>query len=198
MQKEILEKILMSDYPIDSIYNNMDIILRLIPEIKDMICFEHKHPDHHLDVWEHTLLAISLSPKDFEIRLVLLLHDIGKPHSYQDKEIRHFKGHPRVSSEMSYNILKRLNFNVEEIEELCHLIKEHDFPISKKIIDNNKEFAKKKFQIQLCDALAHNPTKLEKRINYLNYINERLNDKQEQEYYQKKLAKVYYQIQSKN
>ena len=54
-----------------------------------MIGFEHKHPHHHLDVWNHTLLALSYSPKDFDIRLVLLLHDIGKPHSYQDEEIRH-------------------------------------------------------------------------------------------------------------
>lgn len=191
MQKEILEKILMSDCPIDSIYNNMDIMLRLIPEIKDMICFEHKHPEHHLDVWEHTLLAISLSPKDFETRLVLLLHDIGKPHSYQDKKVRHFKGHPRVSAAMSYHILKRLNFNDVEIEWLCYLIKEHDSPISKKEIANNRELAKKRFGIQFCDCLAHNPTKLEKRINYLNYINERLNDKSEQEYYQKKLSKYH-------
>lgn len=190
MEKEILKEILTSDYPITSIYNNLDILLRLIPEIKDMICFPHNHPHHHLDVFEHTLLSLSISPKNFEIRLILLLHDIGKPHSYQDKEIRHFKGHPKVSSEMSYNILKRLNFNDEEIEEICYLIKEHDTPITKKQITEKQELSKKKFQIQLCDALAHNPTQLEKRISYLNHINEKLNNKQEQEEYQKVLSKI--------
>lgn len=191
MEKEILKEILMSDYIVDSINRNMDILLRLIPEIKDMICFPHNHPHHHLDVWEHTLLALSLAPKDFEIRLVLLLHDIGKPHSYQDKEIRHFKGHPKVSSEIAYDILKRLNFYDGEVEEICYLIKEHDLPITKKEININKELTKKKFQVQLCDALAHNPFKLEKRIMYLSYINNLINDELEQEYYKKILLKSY-------
>lgn len=197
MEKEILKEILMSDYMVGSINKNMDILLKLIPEIEDMICFPHNHPHHHLDVWEHTLLALSLAPKDFEIRLVLLLHDIGKPHSYQDKEIRHFKGHAMVSSEMSYNILKRLGFSDIEIEEICYLIKEHDFPITKKEISDNKELAKKKFQVQLCDALAHDPFMLEKRIAYLNYINEWLNVGQEQEEYRKVLTKSCYNVSKK-
>ena len=34
------------------------------------------------------------SPNDLDIRLALLLHDIGKPFSYQDDESgRHFKNH---------------------------------------------------------------------------------------------------------
>ena len=68
-----LEEILLSDNIIESINNNIDYLLKIIPEIKDMIGFDHKHPHHHLDVWNHTLLALSLSPKDFDIRLSLLL-----------------------------------------------------------------------------------------------------------------------------
>ena len=116
MEKEILQQILMSDNLVVSTNNNLDKLLDLIPELKDMIGFQHNHPHHHLDVWNHTLLALELSPKEFDIRLALLLHDIGKPHSYQDKEIRHFKGHPKVSGTMSKIILERLNFNKEEIK----------------------------------------------------------------------------------
>lgn len=179
MEKDKLRKILMNDNIIDSINNNLDILLNLIPELKDMIGFKHNHPHHHLDVWNHTLLGLELSPKNFEIRLVLLLHDIGKPHSYQDREIRHFKGHPKVSSKISFKILKRLNFSDEEILEICYLIEQHDTPITTKEITRNKELAIKKFKVQICDALAHNPTKLEKRIAYLNYINKKLNNEQE-------------------
>lgn len=194
MSKEILTKILMSDDVVDSIKQNLDILLALIPELKDMIGFEHNHPHHHLDVWEHTLLALSLSPKEFDIRLVLLLHDIGKPHSYQDREIRHFKGHPQVSSRMSLEILKRLNFEHNKILELCYLIEQHDLPITNKEITTNKELAIKKFKIQFCDGLAHNPSKLEKRIAYLNHINEKLNDDQEKKEYQNLLTKSLIRI----
>ena len=93
----------------------MYYILDLIPELKNTIGFEKKNPHHHLDVWNHTLLALSLSEKDFDIRLCLLLHDIGKPFSYQDEEVRHFHGHPEVSNKMSLEILNRLGYGEDFI-----------------------------------------------------------------------------------
>ena len=110
--------ILTSDNIVESINKNMDYILDIIPEIKYMIGFDQNHPDHHLDVWEHTLCALSMSEKDFEIRLSLLLHDIGKPFSYQDGEVRHFRGHQRVSSDMSRIILKRLGYSKEFVDKI--------------------------------------------------------------------------------
>ena len=87
-----LYDILMADNIVESINENLDYLLQIIPEIKYMIGFDHKHPHHHLDVWKHTLLALSNSQQIFDVRLTLLLHDIGKPFSYQtDGEIRHYK-----------------------------------------------------------------------------------------------------------
>lgn len=187
--KEKLYNILMSDDVVSCINNNLDDILNLIPELKNMIGFDQRHPHHHLDVWNHTLLALSYSSKDFDIRMALLLHDIGKPHSYQDKEVRHFKGHPKVSSEMSFSILKRLNFSEEEILKLCYLIQEHDNPITDEEIINDKELAMIKFKIQCYDSLAHNPTKLEKRIKYLLDINEKINSEKEKDKCKKLISK---------
>jgi tRNA nucleotidyltransferase (CCA-adding enzyme) len=183
MKKETLKKILMEKDAVVSINNNLSLLLKMIPEIENMIGFEHKHPHHHLDVWNHTLLALSEAPQDFQIRLILLLHDIGKPFSYQEGEIRHFKNHPVVSCKMARDILLRLKFTDDEIEEICCLIEEHDNLIKEEDIINNKEFCKKKFKIQFCDALAHNPDKLEKRIIYLLEINDRLNEGKEKEKY---------------
>lgn len=165
--KERLYEILMVDDVVDSVKENREELLTMIPELIDMIDFNHNHPHHHLDVWNHTLLALSLSKKDFDTRVVLLLHDIGKPHSYQDDEIRHFHGHADVSSNMSVDILNRLGFESEEIEILTYLIREHDTEITKEDIDSNVELCIKRFGVQFCDALAHNPTKLKKRIEYL-------------------------------
>ena len=176
MEKEMLYDILMTQDVVTSINDNMGIVCKLIPEIKDMMGFSHNHPHHHLDVWNHTLLALSYSSNDFAVRVVLLLHDIGKPHSYQDGDVRHFKGHPLVSSKISEVILERLGFSNDEIIKLCYLIREHDSLITDSEINNDIDMARVKFNVQCCDALAHNPLKLEKRIKYLLDVNEKLYD----------------------
>ena len=172
---EKIYDILMDDNVVNKINENLGTLLMLIPELKPIIGFEHRHPHHHLDVWDHTLCALSNSIKDFDIRLVLLLHDIGKPFSYQEKEgIRHYKNHPKVSKEISKRILKRLEFKDTYIEEICNLIEKHDDIISNDDITNYPEQTNKLFEIQRCDALAHHPEKLEKRIKYLEKVKNKM------------------------
>lgn len=151
-----------------NINNNIDDLLLIIPEIKDMIGFEHKHPHHHLNVWEHTLFALSLSPNNFDIRLSLLLHDIGKPHSFQNNgEFRHFKGHALMSKNIAKNILNRLNYKKEYIDYICQIIEQHDTPLNLEKIKQNPQFCKILFKVQKCDALAHNPAYNAKRLEYI-------------------------------
>lgn len=170
-----LYDILMSQDIKNSINSNLDYITELIPEIKTMMNFDHMHPHHHLDVWNHTLLALSYSEPDFDIRLTLLLHDIGKPFSYQQEgNIRHFKGHPTKSSEISSKILERLGFNKEYINKICFYIEHHDTPIDDSLIMIDYETALNLYRIQKSDALAHNPNKLDKRKRYLKEIEEKL------------------------
>ena len=169
-----LQEILLSDDIVKSINDNMNYSLFSIPEIKSMIGFKHNHPHHHLDVWNHTLLALSLSEKDFDIRVSLLLHDIGKPFSFQEGEIRHFKNHPIVSAKMSEKILKRLGFDDDYINYICYLIEKHDTPISNEQVLYNYELCLKLLEIQRCDALAHHPDKLEKRKKYIEETSKRL------------------------
>lgn len=163
-----LYNILMSDNIVQQIRSNFDYLINLIPELKYMVGFEHKNLHHHLNVWEHTLYALSLSDKNFDVRLTLLLHDIGKPFSYSEKNgIRHFYNHPRVSAEMSKQILTRLGFYNEYVERICYLVANHDTPITKNDVNNNYDLSYTRYLIQECDVLAHNPSKLEKRRKYL-------------------------------
>ena len=165
-----LQKILLSDNIVQSINHNLEYLLQIIPELNYIIGFDHKHPHHHLDVWNHTLYALSLSECDFDVRLALLLHDIGKPFSYQDEEVRHFRGHPKVSAHMAKRILRRLNFDEDYIHYICYLIEKHDTPISDEQIKNHYDLCLKLYEIQRCDALAHHPDRLEKRKEYLDEI----------------------------
>ena len=170
MPKDLLEQILLSDDVVESINDNIETLFSLIPELQPMVDFPHNHPHHHLDVWQHTLLALSMAPNDFEVRLSLLLHDIGKPFCYQDEEVRHFRGHPKKSAEIADKVLERLEFSLDERKRYQYLIINHDTPIQKAKMDSSisdSSLLEKLFQVQCCDGLAHNPTKLEKRRKYL-------------------------------
>lgn len=172
-----LETILLSDDVSGAINDNLSYLITIIPELKAMIGFEHRHPKHHLDVWEHTMLALDLSEKDFDIRLTLLLHDIGKPHSYQDEEIRHFRGHAEKSVEMSKKILYRLGYEEDYINYICSLIKYHDTKITSEMIKNNYDFCTTLLKVQIADGFAHNPNSLEKKKQYFNKIEEKLSSR---------------------
>lgn len=47
---EFLYNILMTEDPVKSIKSNLNELLKLIPELKFEIGFEHRHPHHYLDV----------------------------------------------------------------------------------------------------------------------------------------------------
>lgn len=174
--KEELENIIMKNkiYCFDE-----NMLFTIIPELKDCNGFDHKHPHHCYDVWEHTKEAIRKSKPDLQIRLALLLHDIGKPHSYQEYgEIRHFYDHPQKSAEMSREILTRLGYSEKEVEEICYLVKNHDYIINvNKVNENNMELTKKLLHIQYCDAYAHHPQHIEKRIKKLDEIKKKLEER---------------------
>lgn len=116
--------------------NKVDFITRpdwyletIIPEWKDMY-FEQNNPYHCYNVSNHSLAAYECldNESDLITRIATLLHDIGKPHCYQDDEngIRHFKGHGRVSADMVNKILRRLRFDNHTIEKVVELVHYHD------------------------------------------------------------------------
>lgn len=134
-----------------------DEIFLIIPELKNEKNFEQKSEWHSFDVWNHTLKTINACDKNFDDRLVLLLHDIGKPFSFQEEgNIRHFKNHAKQSAVMSKDILLRLNIPEYKINTMVKLIELHSSKI--KIQDVNKEnidFYKRLLKIQKCDAKGY-------------------------------------------
>ena len=169
--KEFITALLRQGNVTDEIRKNLDPLLQAIPEIQAMVGFAHCHPHHHLDVWEHTLLALSHSEKRILTRVALLLHDIGKPFCYQcDGEIKHYHGHAEKSEEIARRLLSRLNFDASFVNAACALIRKHDTPMTRDGILKNPDFARDLFEIQRCDALAHNPIYNQKRMEYLERI----------------------------
>ena len=167
-KKDILQKILLSN----SFEEDQDVLFKIIPELKDMVGFEHKHPHHNLDVWKHTLKVLEnlKDEKDLELKMAGLLHDIGKPHSFQDEEVRHFHGHPEVSNKMSIEILNSLGYDKDFINNVCYLVLKHDTVIDPSNLDNSYKMIKKLLKLQYADARAHHPDKVKKRVDFLDNI----------------------------
>ena len=166
--REILEQILMSN---EISENEEQIIFEIIPELISEKDFLQNNPWHIYDVWNHTKTVIQNSKSDKQIRMVLLLHDIGKPYLYQDDEngIRHFRGHSEKSAQISEAILQRLGYSKEQINKMCFLIRNHDKKIDvDEINQNNLDIMKKLLYIQYCDASGYNPEYIQRVYDRLN------------------------------
>ena len=116
-----------------------DVFSLFIPELKDMIGFQQNNPYHAYDIFDHTVHAIEkCESDDLIVRLAVFFHDFGKPHSYQDGEggIRHFKGHGKVSADITDSIMKRLRFDNETRKNVVELVYYHDatFEVGKKYV----------------------------------------------------------------
>jgi len=83
---------------------------------------------HHLDVWEHTLLAVRNAPaNDLILRLAALLHDVGKPATRTieaDGRTRFFS-HEKVGADMTRTILRRLKYSNLTIRDVEALVRGH-------------------------------------------------------------------------
>lgn len=84
---------------------------------------------HAYDVLEHTLRTIENTPNDLITRLGALFHDVGK---FDTMALRtegevgfSFHKHESVGAELTVNILKRLKFSNEIIDEVAVLVSEH-------------------------------------------------------------------------
>ncbi len=127
-----LSKLLVSDGAVDILREYADVFAVFIPEIRDMIGFAQNNPHHCYDVWEHSIQALSHSPKDLVIRLAVLLHDVGKPQCYTEDEkgVGHFYAHAKIGKDMARVILRRLKYDNATRANVKELVLFHDTQLS--------------------------------------------------------------------
>jgi poly(A) polymerase len=101
----------------------------ILPEISAMVGVQQPpqfHPEG--DVFTHTLLAMDLMQKPATVTLALgvLLHDVGKPPTFDDSTDRiRFNGHDALGAKMAGEILARLKYPGEVITRVQSLIADH-------------------------------------------------------------------------
>jgi poly(A) polymerase len=101
----------------------------ILPEISAMFGVEQPpefHPEG--DVFTHTLLAMDLIAYPCTVTLAwgVLLHDVGKPPTYDDSTDRiRFNGHDALGADMAGDILRRLKYPSEVTRRVQSLVKDH-------------------------------------------------------------------------
>ena len=112
----------------------LGLLARVLPEVvrlRGVAQPPQYHPEG--DVWTHTMLLLEKLPAGASATLAwgALLHDIGKPATYQPPNpnvpgdrIR-FNGHVEVGVRIAEEILARLRFSNEETAQIIALVKNH-------------------------------------------------------------------------
>lgn len=125
-----LVKLLVSPHP-DYLRQAYDLGVTavILPELDHCMETPQNHPHHCYTVGEHILHSLDGVPGVKDMRLAMLLHDIGKPRTLEtDSEgVTHFHGHPAVSAEMAEEILRRLKLDNDTIVTVRRLVEFHDY-----------------------------------------------------------------------
>ena len=130
-----LEKIFSYNKPVRELFTACDFIIKQIfPEIAKCIGFKQHNKYHTHTVYEHMLYVVDYCNTDkFEIKIAALLHDIGKPDTFErDMEGQgHFYGHPAISKEICEKmLLERLRLTTEQYNRVLELVEYHDFALT--------------------------------------------------------------------
>ena len=82
------------------------------------------HPEG--DVWTHTLLLLEkLRHPTVTLAAGALLHDVGKPPTFQVADRIRFNGHVEEGVKLAHGILTRLRFSSEQTEQIEALVANH-------------------------------------------------------------------------
>lgn len=132
IQTELL-KLVLSDHP-DYLRRAYETGLTSVffPEFDWAMEQDQNHPHHKYSVGEHTLHAMQAVEPERVLRLTMLFHDLGKPnvHTVDEDGIDHFKGHAAVGEEIARNVLRRLKFDNDTIDQVKRLVFYHDYHVA--------------------------------------------------------------------
>ncbi len=101
----------------------------ILPEFDACMETPQNHPHHIYNVGEHILHALAFTEPEKNLRLAVLLHDVGKPATLTVAQdgITHFYNHAQVGTEMARKIMRRLKFDNDTTDVVCRLVYYHDY-----------------------------------------------------------------------
>lgn len=164
-----LNKLLCGKNVKNAILKNYEILSYILPELGKMHGFDQKNSWHIYDILTHTAVVVESIAPIPHLRLMALLHDIGKVHTFtvDERGVGHFYGHNKVSAERAREFFNEYKYDNFTKDRACGIIALHDTPI-----EENSVYIKKRMnrmgrdaffellQLQMADNLAQNPQKV--------------------------------------
>jgi tRNA nucleotidyltransferase (CCA-adding enzyme) len=147
-----------------------------LPEFDRMMETPQNNPNHCYTVGMHTIECLKETPRDKDLRLTMLFHDMGKPEcrSTDEEGIDHFHGHPAISAERAGEVLRRLKFDNHTIDKVCRLCKCHDLRIEpnrkamrRAMANIGEDLFPDFFAVQRADVLAQSDYHREDKLNQI-------------------------------
>lgn len=103
------------------------LLRQILPEVEALSGVAQPaqfHPEG--DVWTHTLMLLGqLTDAPIPLALGALLHDVGKPATFELSDRIRFNEHEKVGARMTEEILTRLKFPNEIIAQVVALVNDH-------------------------------------------------------------------------
>ncbi|MCF6148337.1 MAG: CCA tRNA nucleotidyltransferase [Candidatus Kuenenia sp.] len=127
--REELQKILTGPNPHIGIQllDELCILREILPEVSGMKGVrqpENFHPEG--DVFTHTLLCLSkMENPSWTLAMGVLLHDVGKPPTFQELDRIRFNLHEKVGAEIAAKICNRLKTSNADKEQIVWLVIKH-------------------------------------------------------------------------
>jgi putative nucleotidyltransferase with HDIG domain len=123
-------KIIASPQPMEGIQllDQTHLLDHILPELQTgKGVFQGGH--HTTDVWTHSLEALAACPShDPIVRFATLIHDIGKPATYQEQHgTITFYNHEIVGARMAKVICRRLRLSKQTLDRIYILVRQHMF-----------------------------------------------------------------------
>lgn len=105
------------------------IIFTVIPELEASDGCPQENSFHKYDVYTHSVVAMTGIENDPELRLTMLLHDIGKPfvRSTDEEGRSHFREHPKYGSMLCDSILSGFHTSNDTRKKIVTLILYHNY-----------------------------------------------------------------------
>lgn len=176
-----LSGILCGEYVEPVLLKYANILAVFMPEITPIFNFAQHNKYHHLNVWEHTVQAVSHIEAIRELRFVMLLHDIGKPQCFtiDNIGIGHFYNHANVSEQIARQVMRRLRASNYTVDKVCKLIKYHGIELHEGVLVRwasklgGWSALRELLMVQRADVLSQTFEVRESRLYHLDMLSEK-------------------------
>ncbi|MDR3274942.1 MAG: CCA tRNA nucleotidyltransferase [Endomicrobium sp.] len=129
--RDEINKILVEEKPSKAfkMMDEINLLAEILPELVRLKNLEQPAKYHIGDVFIHTMKVLDTTRNDIILRMIALMHDIGKYVTYKkDNGKISFYGHNNKSAKEAEVILKRLKYSKEFIQKTVSVIQNHIYP----------------------------------------------------------------------